>query len=92
MPHWHSKNRKVNMNVLCELKIIFCFFDYSYIYSLAQGQATDIAIQAEEIVKLKKLLNELMSKHTHQPVDVIGKKWMSTPHISVTVFVKPLCL
>ena len=37
-----------------------------------QGQATDIAIQAEEIVKLKKLLNELLSKHTGQPIHIIG--------------------
>ncbi len=37
-----------------------------------QGQATDIAIQAEEIIKLKKMLNQLMSQHTGQPVDLIG--------------------
>lgn len=29
-----------------------------------QGQATDIDIQAREIIKLKKSLNEIMSKHT----------------------------
>ena len=40
-----------------------------------QGQATDIAIQAEEIVKMKRLLNELLSHHTGQPVDAIGKPW-----------------
>ena len=40
---------------------------------MLQGQATDIAIQAEEIVKLKKMLNELMSQHTGQPVDLIGQ-------------------
>ena len=39
---------------------------------LPQGQATDIAIQAEEIVKLKKLINVIMSKHTGQSVPVIG--------------------
>ena len=38
-----------------------------------QGQATDIAIQAEEIVKMKRLLNELLSQHTGQPVDAIGE-------------------
>ncbi|XP_064386467.1 ATP-dependent Clp protease proteolytic subunit-like isoform X2 [Halichondria panicea] len=39
----------------------------------AGGQATDIAIQAEEIIKLKKMLNQLMSQHTGQPVDLIGE-------------------
>ena len=37
-----------------------------------QGQATDIAIQAEEILRLKKKLNELYAKHTKQPLDVLG--------------------
>ena len=32
----------------------------------AQGQATDILIQAEEITKLKKQLNEIYVKHTGQ--------------------------
>ena len=35
----------------------------------AQGQATDIAIQAEQILKSKKLLNELLAQHTGQPVE-----------------------
>ena len=37
-----------------------------------QGQATDIAIQAEEIIKLKALLNGVLSKHTKQPLERIG--------------------
>lgn len=37
----------------------------------AGGQATDIAIQAEEIVKMKRLLNELLSQHTGQAVEVV---------------------
>ncbi|XP_071811209.1 ATP-dependent Clp protease proteolytic subunit, mitochondrial-like isoform X2 [Apostichopus japonicus] len=37
----------------------------------AVGQATDIQIQAEEIIKLKKQLNNLYVKHTGQPLDVI---------------------
>ncbi|XP_061469868.1 ATP-dependent Clp protease proteolytic subunit, mitochondrial [Rhineura floridana] len=37
----------------------------------ARGQATDIAIQAEEILKLKKQINALYSKHTKQSLDVI---------------------
>ncbi len=41
-------------------------------YFSFQGQATDIAIQAEEIVKLKAILNELLAEHTGQPLSVIG--------------------
>jgi len=34
----------------------------------AQGQSTDIQIQAKEIQRLKDSLNELLSKHTGQDV------------------------
>ncbi|XP_068130300.1 ATP-dependent Clp protease proteolytic subunit, mitochondrial isoform X3 [Hyperolius riggenbachi] len=37
----------------------------------ARGQATDIAIQAEEILKLKKQINEIYAKHTRQPLSLI---------------------
>jgi len=37
----------------------------------ARGQATDIQIQAEEILRLKKTLNELLAKHTGQDVQTI---------------------
>jgi ATP-dependent Clp protease, protease subunit len=37
----------------------------------AQGQASDIVIQANEIVRLKKRLNEIFVKHTSQPVEKI---------------------
>ncbi|XP_051905751.1 ATP-dependent Clp protease proteolytic subunit, mitochondrial isoform X2 [Hippocampus zosterae] len=37
----------------------------------ARGQATDIAIQAEEIMKLKKQINNLYAKHTGQPLETI---------------------
>lgn len=36
-----------------------------------QGQATDIQIQAEEIIRLKKNLTEIYAKHTKQPYDVL---------------------
>uniref|UniRef100_A0A183TEZ5 ATP-dependent Clp protease proteolytic subunit n=1 Tax=Schistocephalus solidus TaxID=70667 RepID=A0A183TEZ5_SCHSO len=39
------------------------------------GQATDIKIQAEEIIKLRKMLNSIYSNHTKQPLEVI-EKWM----------------
>lgn len=37
----------------------------------AQGQATDIEIQAKEILYLKKLLNDHLARHTGQPLDRI---------------------
>ncbi|KAM9214407.1 ATP-dependent Clp protease proteolytic subunit, mitochondrial [Leptosomus discolor] len=37
----------------------------------ARGQATDIAIQAEEILQLKRQINGLYAKHTGQPLAVI---------------------
>ena len=39
----------------------------------AQGTASDIVIQAEEIIRLKGSLNELYAKHTGQPIDRIVK-------------------
>ena len=39
----------------------------------AQGQATDIARHAQEIVKLKKRLNEIYARHTGQAVEAIEK-------------------
>lgn len=38
-----------------------------------QGQATEIQIQAEEILRLRKLLNEIMSKHTGQSFERIAR-------------------
>ena len=37
----------------------------------ASGQATDIQIQAEEIIKLKRQLNEIYVKHTGQDLTFI---------------------
>ena len=37
----------------------------------AQGQATDIEIQAKEILKLRERLNEIYVDHTGQPLDII---------------------
>jgi len=36
------------------------------------GQAADIKIQAEEIIKAKKMINELLAKHTGQPIEKIA--------------------
>ena len=37
----------------------------------AQGQATDIEIQAREILRIRSRMNELMAKYTKQPVETI---------------------
>jgi len=46
------------------------------------GQAIDIKIEAEEIMKLRRKVNEILSQHTGQPVEKIEKDtdrnfWMS---------------
>mgnify|MGYP000209307998 CR=1 FL=1 len=37
----------------------------------AQGQATDIDIQAREILKIKELIHKILAKHTGQPLEKI---------------------
>jgi len=37
----------------------------------AQGQATDIEIQTKQILRLRTLLNDIMSKHTGKAVEII---------------------
>ena len=39
----------------------------------AQGQAVDIEIQAKEILRYRRLLEEIISKHTGQPLDKVSK-------------------
>jgi ATP-dependent Clp protease protease subunit len=39
----------------------------------AQGQATDIAIQAKEILRMKQELNEILAKNTGQKVEQVEK-------------------
>jgi ATP-dependent Clp protease protease subunit len=38
-----------------------------------QGQATDISIHAEEVLALKRRLNEIMAKHTGQDIETIER-------------------
>lgn len=38
-----------------------------------QGQATDIGIQAKEIMRMKAKMNELLAKHTGQPVEKVER-------------------
>ena len=37
------------------------------------GQASDIKIQAEQIIKMKKGLNQILANHTGQPFDTVAK-------------------
>lgn len=37
-----------------------------------QGQATDVEIQAREILRLREELNEILARHTGQPIDRIN--------------------
>lgn len=37
-----------------------------------EGQATDIAIHADHIIQTKKLLNEMIAKHTGKPVEQVS--------------------
>ncbi|MCL6561321.1 MAG: ATP-dependent Clp endopeptidase proteolytic subunit ClpP [Firmicutes bacterium] len=37
----------------------------------AQGQATDIEIQAKEILRMKDALNEILARHTGQPLEKV---------------------
>jgi ATP-dependent Clp protease protease subunit len=39
----------------------------------AQGQASDVEIQAKEILRLKARMNEILSRHTGQPIERIEK-------------------
>src|SRR5687767_6778012 len=39
----------------------------------AEGQATDVEIRVKYMLKLKQRLNDILAKHTGQPVDVVEK-------------------
>lgn len=38
-----------------------------------QGQASDVAIQAKEILRMREALNEILAFHTHQEIEAIRK-------------------
>jgi len=42
-------------------------------YGQVGGQISDIEIQAEEIVKSKQVINEILARHTGQPIERIAK-------------------
>jgi ATP-dependent Clp protease, protease subunit len=48
----------------------------------AEGQASDIVIQAEEILKVKNMFIDIMSKHSGQKREIVANdmernKWMN---------------
>lgn len=47
-----------------------------------RGQATDIQIQADEILGLKRRLNAIYAKHTGQPVEVVEKAMERDKYLS----------
>jgi ATP-dependent Clp protease protease subunit len=42
-------------------------------YGEGGGTASDIEIQAREVVKMRDLLNEILSRHTGKPVDEVAR-------------------
>jgi ATP-dependent Clp protease protease subunit len=42
-------------------------------YGGVQGQVSDIEIQANEILRYREVLNQILAKHTSQPLDRIAK-------------------
>jgi len=42
-------------------------------YGQVGGQVSDIEIQADEIIKTRETLNQILAKHTEQPLDRIAK-------------------
>jgi ATP-dependent Clp protease protease subunit len=42
-------------------------------YGQVGGQVSDIEIQAEEILRTREVLNDILAKHTGQPIDRIAK-------------------
>ncbi len=47
-----------------------------------QGQATDIDIQAREILRLRQRMNEILAVHTHRSVDEIARDTERDYHMS----------
>lgn len=57
-----------------------------------QGQATDIAIQAEEILKLKRQINNIYCKHTGQPLETIGTVFIKNVYSTSSLWLCDYCI
>ena len=55
----------------------------------AQGQASDIEIQAKEILFLRERLNRMLSEHTGQPMDVIERDTERDRFMSCLLYTSP---
>ncbi len=53
-------------------------------YGEVGGQVSDIEIQAKDILKTRELLNEILSIHTGQPIDVVAKDTDRDRYLSAT--------
>ena len=53
-----------------------------------QGQATEIEIHAKEILKIRERLNEILAKHTSQPIDRVAQEVIARPPKAMTDLVK----
>ncbi len=42
-------------------------------YGQVGGQVSDIEIQAEEIIKSKQVINDILARHTGQPIERVSK-------------------
>jgi len=40
-----------------------------------QGQASDLAIQAKEILRMRENLNQILARHTGQPLEKSRLRW-----------------
>ena len=48
-------------------------------YGEVGGQVSDIEIQAKEILETREILNEILAKHTGQPMEVIATRHRARP-------------
>ena len=53
-------------------------------YGQVGGQVSDIEIQADEIIKTRAVLNEILAHHTGQPIERIAKDTDRDRYLSAT--------
>ena len=53
-------------------------------YGQVGGQVSDIEIQANQILKERERLNEILSRHTGQPIDIIAHETERDKYYSAT--------
>ena len=65
----HQPSGGVQVNIKTN---IYPYYFNKYI-NFNKGKATDILIHAEEIIKMKKQLNQIYAKHTGKAIEFIGE-------------------